>query len=136
MELSGFCAAIIFIRFEGYCKNNKYYAWWNAAGRRRLRWVEAEMTTGLMKKLVSNNFLSTRVGFTLPFCGTNYIRDQDISVPQPVRTIIKGFPTSSYRLRGLFLPVPNIGTGKNRFNYNLFLFITSSGCVSFSSPRV
>ena len=93
MELNGFCAAIIFIKFEGHCKNNKYYAWRNAAGRRRLRWVEAEMTTGLMKKLVSNNFLSTRVGFTLPFCGTNYIRDQDISVPQPVRTIIKGFPT-------------------------------------------
>ena len=65
MELSGFCAAIIFIKFEGHCKNNKYYAWWNAAGRRRLRWVEAEMTTGLMKKLVSNNFLSTWV--VLPF---------------------------------------------------------------------
>ena len=56
MELSGFCAAIIFIKFEGYFKNNKYYAWWNAAGRHRLRWVEAEMTTGLMKKLVNNTF--------------------------------------------------------------------------------
>ena len=57
MELNGFCAAIIFIRFEGFCKNNKYYAWWLllAGSTRRLRLVEAEMTTDLMKKLVNNS---------------------------------------------------------------------------------